>query len=330
MSASSALAARPLTGPALSEQSGPATRSSSAATEGQEPWDLCGLGRMPASGSTLPEPLGHDAVQTWMPGWKARLAGGDHTSQAAALLWAESPTGTGSDDVDVVRLIETARAARDPVVWSWAFGVCGVRPHDSGCATLHPADWARDDPGNALPWLLLGQADPPQRRQALARAAAAGRVQAYTGRFVDRVLREAPPDMPRYLRREPMRDAMGTEAMFAAAPLDYLSEYCHPKDADATERRSDCQALAEKLVGQSDTWRHVGLGIALGQRLGWAEARLAALESERQRGVASMGLSAFTRREQPYACSAMAVAERLVSDTAALGEVGVARAAVRR
>lgn len=296
-------------------------------------WDLCGLGRMPATGpatapDALPTPIGEDSLQPWLPDWKARLAGADARGQAAHLLFAGA-SPSGETDTTTEQLVQLARTARDPVVWAWAFGHCRDRLTDGACARLDPADWARDDPGNALPWLMLGETDPARRRQALAEAARANRVQTYAGQLVDRVWRAAPPGMPRYLRRQPAVDAMGTEAQFGTPALAYLTDYCGSPQGRAGERQADCQAVAEHLAQRADRWQQVGLGITLGERLGWPAERLAALKEERQRGEQLTAMPWLTQPEQAYSCEVIDGIERWVVGVSGQGEVGLSRQARR-
>ena len=288
-------------------------------------WDLCGLGRLPVpAGSTaserLPGPVGEDSLQAWLPAWRARLEAGDARARAASLLFA-----SGGQPGDVTALVQLARSARDPVIWAWAFGSCGGGMHAEPCGQLDAAEWARDDPGNAWPWLLLGEVDPQRRREALAKAAKAARVQTFAGQLVDQVLRAAPPDMPRYLRRQPMLDAMGTEAMLHSPALAYLSDECGASGG----RHADCQAVAEHLSQRADTWHGVGQGIALGERLGWSAERLAALRDERRRGEQTNAMPVLTLHAQPHACDALEGAERFVTGVAAFGETGAARQTAR-
>jgi hypothetical protein len=209
------------------------------------------------------------------------LDSGEEQLRAAGLLIAaRSREAQAREHID--RLAQLAATSRDPLVY--AIAIEGCRFGDSGtCQLLNPAQWARLDADNALPWLALAaqarEAQQPQvEGDAIFHAALAPRSDAHAGllpRLVERAFAGREPSLARTLA---LASSWSVQAAWALPPADEALRYC--VEAPAEAQRS-CDALAQTLAARGSTVLELTVGIAIGRHLHWREDRLQALEQER-------------------------------------------------
>ena len=111
-------------------------------------------------------------------------------------------------------------------------------------------------------------------------------------------------------------------------PLNAALKYCSAAELRGGNRRQTCEALADLLVSRGDTLLDLGVGRALGEKLGWPADRVAALRDE---GLALMALQTeqlVTR--QPYSCASVENLVAHYAEVARLGELATMREVLRR
>ena len=157
----------------------PVALSQSAATGAKTPvagsteFDMCGLGKVAVDSADIFAPyryLNH-AVHKTSERWLVSLLISDDMRARAAGLLMQGKVGqdelAGHPMEEQVRdeLVALAVGAGDPAVYALALSACGAYSTSAGgtCQQLSVAAWARLDPDNVWPWLVL--AGPSARSQ---------------------------------------------------------------------------------------------------------------------------------------------------------------------
>lgn len=209
-------------------------------------------------------------------------------AQAAAVLLEASGSGESSGIDLSGRLADIASRSPDPVLYGFALRTCAhARPEGSSCGLLSAEQWARLDPGNAAPWFeVLGRAaaasDATGRNEALHRIATSNRNVGYYGAMAQVIIDHAPADDRGALVAWLLAiDAIGIEAAWVRYYPAITSSCRNAALADAN-RRQTCEAVAELMVERSQDNLDRGVGITLGERLGWPNDRTDRLQGEMQ------------------------------------------------
>lgn len=241
------------------------------------------------------------------------------------------PARVGSARGDLVRM---ALGTRDPEVYRLAWSACRLgiasarrsSADDDGCPRLDAAQWARLDPDNALPWVhaLAAAGDATSRAsidEALYRIGQSRRFDDGFGRATDAALA---------LDVDGLAPGVQAQAALAAVDLDALiiptyaalNGACAAAALADANRRALCDAVATRMVDSATSLLPYRLGIGLGKRLGWSDARIDALERQSQEMMARMreGVPA-----EPLSCDGVPALRSYFRRVAELGELGAAR-----
>ena len=264
--------------------------------------------------------------------------------RAAADFQAANP-GCASDprcQADVSRAAETAgNAARDamvrlasttdrPEAYALAFYACRAsRQIEPGpCSQLSAEQWARLEPGNAMPWLFA--ADAAQKRgdaaaldEAMFRASQAPFNDSHESVFGALL-------QPTGLQAQPLQvqAAVDVGVFGIAASLSYpgyetAERYCSPEAIGDPNRRQVCTDLARMMAERSDTLVSLALGLKLAERVGWPPDQLEALQ---QRWDAYEQI--VPRDLDLDNCEALGTLDSIVVDALRDGQIGALRRAV--
>ena len=172
-------------------------------------------------------------------------------------------------------LVTDALAVTDPRVYGLAYVNChpwlAVGPNGApplaptaACARLSATQWARLDPGNAVPWLWALQdadrrGDEAAQREALRSMAASSRMDVHFHAGAAAVARLGLPDADLAAQLTATTQALGTET----TPGSPLIARCRERSADDAELASACSRIAELLYDHSDSLIWHALGGAL-------------------------------------------------------------------
>jgi hypothetical protein len=228
-----------------------------------------------------------------------------------------------------------ALQTRDPLALTWAMDACSRR--GATCdPQLLPA-WLQAEPDNLAPWLRLwaaeaarataaGQPLPAARVDELLASMAQTRHHSlHFGRMSGTVMSAVPADVPGYLRMVLAIDLIGRDAALSMASPEPLVAACRaaagatPPDADRLGR---CDAVAQVMAGHSDTLVGTGVGVRLGQAIGWPAAQVRQLRADID--ALHAGVPDIDER-QPLACAAIVPLEQHLAQVGALGEVAALR-----
>jgi hypothetical protein len=183
----------------------------------------------------------------------------------------------------ITQLVALAQASSDPAVFALAHGYCGSPGYRgiAACRTDLLASWARAEPGNMQPWLLLldrarNSGDSNAAAEALHQISLASYQRAYAVATAPWLLRDVPADQRNAadLLRGHLAALIATHqfGMGAGADLGLVSA-CAPVALQDGNRRQQCLAIANTLVNNAENPTTAVLGAVVGKRAGWSDER---------------------------------------------------------
>ncbi len=196
----------------------------------------------------------------------ALRSSGDPYDQAVAD--ALNIGGLQSLQAQQAAVVQDAETSHDGRIESLAFSVCGAmapwqpigqRPIPAApvCARLNARDWARDDPGNGVPWLYaLQQADQAgdhaAQREALQRLASATRFDTRFGAAPAVVARVRAPSDADLAAQSSL--AMQAIPLDLGAPFTVLTSRCRSKAGGDSQMAAACDAIAGRMIDHADSF----------------------------------------------------------------------------
>lgn len=178
--------------------------------------------------------------------------------------------------IRVEALAQDALAVADPRVYGLAWQAChpwlsspyAGRPAPGStpaCARLSTSEWARLDPGNAVPWLYaLDEAnkagDDAAQREALRRMADSTRVEARSNAGAAAVARL---QMAQEADLSAQSTAVGKALGASIAPYGAVATPCRNHAGGDPDRAATCARIAELMFNHSDTFISRNLGGAV-------------------------------------------------------------------
>jgi hypothetical protein len=262
----------------------------------------------------------------------ARIAtGGSDFERGAALVLGEGDAARRADE-----LARMAASSSDARLYRLALKVCHGAAQAGGgaCQLLSIDQWARLDPSNAAPWLHMAErARDEQNASALAEAlhhvAKAQRSDAGYGLLAGTVAAHVPPsDAYAQPALRLMVEALKVEPAWGLDGLHAVVAHCSDDALRDANRRLACSDIAEVLATRSTSMLENRIGLRLARRVGWPEARVAALQAE------SDALLKAVPHDVPAGAGADCTAVRHtiadVREIGAYGEVGAARRRAER
>jgi hypothetical protein len=251
-------------------------------------------------------------------------AGADKLAQGADFTRTFFEAGPDSHRDALVRLAEDST---DPQVYAWAYHACHrADPRTLGaCQLINAEQWARLDPSNAAPWLILaGEADTRHDASgvddAMYHVASAERLDSGWGRLTSAVVEHAPSDEEHLVGAIGLAvEAIGIDA---ATSFDYLtgSRYCNAKNEIDANRRETCERVAELFVDRSSTLLEKTIGAGMARRLGWPAERVQAIRKE-QAALSGVSIHDAFQLETSHDCADLRGLLGRFRDTGTMGEV---------
>ena len=226
-------------------------------------------------------------------------------------------------------LVQLAAGAGDPAVYAIAVGLCRTPSSDANmagaCQRISLAEWTRLDPDNAVPWILTAQAarrrsDTQAEAIAFARAANTHKIDNSGDSLLSFGLTEVPQDITPTQRTALAIELVGIEAAWGGPELSEISRYCSADAVRRDEAHKECDAVAELLVNHGGTILNLGLGVRIGERVGWSSERLQGLSQERE-----ALFRVLPDERQGWSCETVYKMNEFIDKRAQLGELGALR-----
>jgi hypothetical protein len=279
-----------------------------------------------ASAAPRSQAFGHYATWVWAEARRRELEGRTLRCTERRDCAAEPRMVAGMAREELVRL---AAPGRDPMVYALAFEACeamGPQATERGsCQLITAEQWARVDPGNALPWVAVSahaqlRDDAEGVREALYRVAAAKRADGYRGALSAALLPHAPSDVRDSALTAWVVTTAGLESARRTPPLSAIDLHCSAVAVRDANCRQVCEQIAGLLHDRSDALALRQFGLELGRRVGWPAERVAASE---QRQDAMLQLVATHAPEfERLTCASASLLGAYLRRQAGHGEVG--------
>jgi hypothetical protein len=323
------------------------TPPTSTAPHADKSIELCGVGTVPVdgpgaakAGADLDARAAKDMLR-----WRSALLNSSDVRARAVGLFIESRFDgnflrTTALQQPLDSLVTLAEETKDPAVYAVALSACnniGAPTLAGNCEGISLKGWTKLEGENAAPWLeLAGYArvvnDVVNENAAFAQAANAARVDAYSWSLFGFAEADIPSDVTPLERYELSIQMMGIEtAMYSPqTPTVSASKHCSADGVRNELVRSQCSRLAELFVTKGTTVLDLIVGTSIGARIGWSQARVAALKEEKE-ALEAVGMQAEPDPAKPdsaFSCEASVRRNHYLHERAQLGEIAAAREAI--
>jgi hypothetical protein len=271
--------------------------------------------------------------------WKRALLDSDDTRARAlglALQFKESDVGTTQMTQDQARdeLVQLAVGTADPAVYAIALGACraaAASPPDAACHQLSPQGWARIDPKNAAPWLMMmsdarAAHDTSEEDDSFRQAALAQTVTSYAEAMYGFAQKDRPADMAPLEQSYASMDLISELLSWPIIQMRPLLDHCSVEAMQNADMRSQCSAVADLLMDRGNTIIYLTTGLTLGQRSGEPAARLQAAEGLRR----AFGAELTQQVSPTWNCESVQWLNDYADLFARGGELGALRGALAR
>jgi hypothetical protein len=236
-------------------------------------------------------------------------------------------------------LARTASASRDPMAYAVAMQACRraevVGPGVQGaCQLISAEQWARLDPDNAIAWLhVAGSArarkDVAAEAEALQRVAAARESRLYADRLPDIALSLLSADVPALERQQIAITLIGMFAAWTFPGYQAVTQYCSDEAVRDTNRSQSCDALASALVSRGTTLIDLGIGMKIGERVGWPAEKVGWVKAQRD-AIQAISSRLSPSDDEIFTCRSLQLFRTYLRRLAgAGGELGAARLAIQ-
>jgi hypothetical protein len=323
----------------------PALLGPQSLPDGSRKVEICGFGKVtvdptdPMAASTYVGARAEKAAQKWL---SALLNSDDYRARAVGLFLEGKIDGgaTVQPMTEQAResLVQLAVGTADPAVYATALYACGAGfsdPANAACRQISADGWARRDPDNAVPWLLLaGKArdkhDVAAEAQAFSRAAKASMSNSYAFSMYAFAEPELPGDLTPTERSYLAVEVIGIEAAIAQNEFNVASKHCSTEAIADGNVRQQCGSLAELWVTRGTTLLDFGIGTNIGARAGWPAQKVSDLKMERDALMQVITQTGPASNDDTWSCDAVQRGNAYVSRMARMGEMGAMRDVLER
>jgi hypothetical protein len=307
--------------------------------------EICGFGKValdPTDPTAAPRYVGartEKAAQTWL----SSLLNNDDYRARAAGLFLEGKIGGVPKILPMTEqardsLVQLAVGTADPAVYATALYACSAKfggLADGSCGQVSADGWARLDPGNAVPWLLLAgkardQHDDAAEAVAFGRAAKASMSDSYLYSMYAFAEPELPSDLTPTQRYYLAVGVIGIEAATTNDEFNEASKHCSTAAMQDSNVRQQCSALAELWVTRGTTMLDFGMGTSIGARAGWPAQRVNDLKMQLDALMQGISGTESASADDTWSCDAVQRSSAYVSRMARMGEMGAARDELER
>jgi hypothetical protein len=306
--------------------------------------EICGFGKIaldPADPMAASRYVGERTAQA-ARNWLSALLNNDDYRARAAGLFLEGKIGVPEILPMTAQardsLVQLAVGTADPAVYATALYACSAKfgnRDDVSCPEISVNGWARLDPDNAVPWLLLagsarGRHDDDAEAQAFGRAAKASMSDSYLYSMYAYAEPELPIDLTPTQRSFLAVDVIGIEA--ATGHLEYGAalKHCSVEAMRDSNVRQQCSSLAELWVTRGTAMLDFATGRSIGARAGWPAQRVNDLEIRQDALMHTMGETGPEGNDDAWSCDAVRRSNAYVGLMARMGEMAAARDALER
>ncbi len=307
--------------------------------------EICGYGQVPINKSDDSAIFQHVGTLTKGVGtaWLSALQNSDDLRARVAGLLLEGKVAGGDSLRPVAEqtrneVVQLAAGAGDPAVYAMALSMCdtsATTDADSACRQLSLQRWARMDPDNAVPWLLLaGKArarhDSAAEADAFSHAATAHKSDSYSDSVFAFAEPELPPDVTPLERSYLATEVIGVEAAIRSPQYSVASQHCSSDAMQDSNVRQQCNSLAELLVTKGTNLLDLGLGRTIGARAGWPTQRVNELVQEQHALMQAIVQQTPSDNDKLWTCDAVSRVNAYVVQRVQQGELGAARDVLER
>jgi hypothetical protein len=307
--------------------------------------EVCGYGAVSIDKGDASAIFQHIGALTKEAGarWLSSLQNSDDLRARVVGLLLEGKL-TGGDSLRPVaeqtrnEVVQLAAGAGDPAVYAMALSMCDAAAAtnaQSACQQLSLQRWARMDPDNAVPWLLLaGKArarhDSAAETEAFSHATTAHKIDSYSDSVFAFAEPELPQDVTPLERSYLATEVIGVEAAIRLPQYSVASQHCSSNAMRDTTVQQQCNSLAELLVTKGTNLLDLGLGKTIGARAGWPSERVEKLVLEQHALMQAIMQQTPSADDKMWTCDAVSRVNAYVIQRVRLSELGAAHDVLER
>jgi hypothetical protein len=306
--------------------------------------EVCGVGKVkidpndPMAAGKYIADLSNKSRLRWL---LALRNSDDYRARAAGLFLTDIITDHGNNQVAAQEardeLVQLAVGVNDPAVYALAIYKCSTNIEDpaaGACGQVSASGWARRDPDNAVPWLMVaGEArannNTMVESDAIRDAAKAHKTDSYADSLFAFAEPEIPTDATAVERAYFAIDVIGVEAATATPQFIAGTKHCSSDALQDSTARLQCSALAELFVTDGRTLLDFWRGVAIGIRAGWPKERVTALTEEKD-ALMQVSTQVLPENADPWSCDNVNRLNAFMGQVGRLGEMGATREALDR
>jgi len=315
--------------------------SKAMANAGEKSVEVCGIGKVvwDTEGELTTKSLEAKSEENLARWQTSLLKSDDPRARAVGLLIDSRFNGPPA----VESLVQLTEETHDPVVYAIALNACthhvastlsDLQP--ASCGQISATGWTAIDSDNAAAWMTLASIarsanDMIQENEAFARAAKATAFDGYNWSLFGFAEPEMPRDLNPLERYELSIYMVGIEAAMSSTHLTTASRHCSSDAIHDEGTRSQCDQVADLLVTKGSTLLDLGIGTAIGARVGWPKSRVAELTEQKEAfQQAERQQSEPDKGENFFSCANAARRNLFLHEWAQLGELGAAHEIIDR
>src|SRR5450631_1682902 len=213
--------------------------------------------------------------------WLARLMDSDDLHSRAVGLFLEGKISDGATVRPMAEqtrdeLVQLAMGAGDPAIYAMAMNACNTYSGagSGACQRLSLAQWARMDPDNAVPWLVIASKarathDARAEAEAFGMAAKAHKTDRYNDALFGFAAAELPTDISPLEQWYFAIEVIGIESATGLPEYQVALNHCSMEAMQDSRVKDECNALADLMVAKGTMLLDLGVGMKIGARAGW-------------------------------------------------------------
>jgi hypothetical protein len=309
--------------------------------------DFCGIGKVTLDGNDSMASYHYLEALTekTQARWSAALLNSDNLrARAVGLLLQgigdpkmEQPATQAAHD----ELVQLAAGAGDPAIYALALQRCNrmntfADSSSGACPQISWRGWARLDPDNAVPWLMVAGVahaahDSAAENDAFNQASKSLKVDAYDDSLFAFSQSTLPDDVTPLQRSYIGTEMIGIEAAAFGPQYSIALHHCSVAAMQDISVKQQCVALAELLINKGTNLIAFGIGEAIGRQAGWPTVRVNALEQEKNALMQSFRQQFEPGDDpNPWSCASVKRFNDYLDLRGRVGEIALARESLER
>ena len=251
--------------------------------------EICGIGvfdSVPENADEIQKQIDEKTQHVWQDWKNALLSSDDIAARAVGLyLSGTNPDGKlGFDKARLDELVQLAVNSRNAAAYGIAYQACNKASKTefgNVCSPINANDWAKLDPDNAVPWLLIASQQDSSGHSAeaidaLKQATEKARIDSYGEVLSAKANWLKPSDLSPLTLNQLEFTIFGNQAAWNILQLGPIHQFCLNGKSSLSDdaKKQYCSRLGKLLVDRGTSAIELGIGRKLGEQAGWPKTEI--------------------------------------------------------